>query len=255
MRCFRISVLLALVFALHTTAAMARHKNENLQYVSPKLASGEEAIHSVCVVPGEMQLTKVGMKGKEGMEKQSEEWANALQGIVEALLKASEVEVVSSAISPDQLDTNPDAQQLVLQVQKSYDSVATQLEKHPKDIKKHRFSLGDEVAILPCSAKSDALVFFHAEGEVLTRGKKAFNLLVVTAPEEANLRLSFVDSKTGDVLTLVRIQREGDRFEKNPERAYGKALDREFKKIKIGEFTAVKKKKAASLKANYSAAG
>jgi hypothetical protein len=130
----------------------------------------------------------------------------------------------------------------VLQVQKSYEGVATQLEKHPKDIKKDRFSLGDEVAILPCSAKSDALVFFHAEGDVLTAGKKAFGLLVAT-PEEANLRLSFVDAKSGEVLALIRIQREGDRFEKNPEKAYGKALDRELKKIKIGEFTTVAKKR------------
>jgi hypothetical protein len=49
------------------------------------------------------------MKGKEGMEKESEEWANALQNIVEAHLKAAQVEVVSSAISPDQLEGNPDA--------------------------------------------------------------------------------------------------------------------------------------------------
>lgn len=243
MRCFRVSASHILILAMLVIAAFASHKNENLYYVSPKLASGSEVIHSVCIVPGEMQLTKVGMKGKEGMEKESEEWANALQGIVEAHLKTAQVEVVSSAISPDQLDANPDAQQLVLQVQKSYDGVATQLEKHPKDIKKDRFSLGDEVAILPCSAKSDALVFFHAQGEVLTAGKKAFSLLVATDAQEANLRLSFVDSKTGEVLALIRIQREGDRFEKNPEKAYGKALDRELKKIKIGEYTTVAKKK------------
>ena len=240
---FRTLTPLALLFIMITPAAFAGHRNENLYYVNPKLASGSDAIHSVCVVPGEMQLTKVGMKGKEGMAKESEDWANALQNIVETHLKAAQVEVVSSNISPDQLDANPDAQQLVLQVQKSYDSVATQLEKHPKDIKKDRFTLGDEVAILPCSAKSDALVFFHAEGELLTSGKKAFSLLVATNAEEANLRLSFVDAKTGEVLALIRIQREGNRFEKNPEKAYGKALDRELKKIKVGEFTAVPKKK------------
>ena len=240
MRCFRSSVLM-LVVVLLVAAAFASHKNLDTYYVSPKLASGADAIHSVCVVPGEMQLTKVGMKGKEGMEKESENWANALQGIVEAHLKAASVEVVSSAISPEQLDANPDAQQLVLQVQKKYDSVATQLESHPKDVKKDRYSLGDDVAILPCSAKSDALVFFHAEGEVLTGGRKAFGMLVAT-PEEANLRISFVDSKSGDVLALIRIQREGDRFEKNPEKAYGKALDRELKKIKIGQYTATPKK-------------
>jgi hypothetical protein len=242
MRCFRVSASLALVVVVFVIVAFASHKNENLYYVSPKLGSGDEAIHSACVVPGEMQLTKLGMKGKEGMEKESEEWANALQRIVESHLKAAQVEVVNSAISPDQLDANPDAQQLVLQVQKSYDGVAAQLEKHPKDIKKDRFSLGDEVAILPCSAKSDALVFFHAEGDVLTGGKKAFALLVKTV-QEANLRISFVDAKTGDVLALIRIQREGDRFEKNPEKAYGKALDREFKKIKIGEYSAVARNK------------
>lgn len=242
MRYLHISSVFALVTILLAPATFPRHKNAALYYVNPRLASGANAIHSVCLVPGEIQLTKAGMKGKEGMGKESENWANALQGIVDAHLKAAEVEVVSSAISPEQLDANPDAQQLVLQVQKKYESVAAQLEGHPKDIKKDRFSLGDEVAIVPCSAKSDALVFFHAEGELLTGGKKAFSLLVPTNPEEANLRICFVDSRTGDVMALIRIQREGDRFEKNPEKAYGKALDRELKKIKIGRYTASPKK-------------
>ncbi len=243
MRYLRISVLLALAAVLLAPTAFASHKNEDLHYVSPKLESGADAIHSVCVVPGEMQLTKAGMKGKEGMEQESENWGNVLQGIVETHLKAADVEVVSSAISPEQLDANPDAQQLVLQVQKKYDSVATQLERHAKDIKKDRFTLGDEVAILPCSGKSDALVFFHAEGELSTGGKKAFDALITGHREEANLRISLVDSKTGDVLALIRIQREGDRFEKNPEKAYGKALDKELKKIKIGKYTATPKTK------------
>jgi hypothetical protein len=243
MRYFRISVLLALAVVLLAPTAFAERKYGTSYYVSPKLESGADAIHSVCVVPGEMQLTKAGMKGKEGMEKESEKWGNVLQGVVETHLKDADVQVVSSAISPDQLDANPEAQELVLQVQKKYDSVATQLEKYAKDIKKDRFTLGDEVAILPCSAKSDALVFFHAEGEVQTGGKKAFTALVGGHPEEANLRISLVDSKTGDVLALIHIGRAGDRFEKNPEKAYGKALDKELKKIKIGKYTARPKKK------------
>ena len=242
MRHLKLSILLGFAIAAVAAPALGSHKNLDLNYISPKLASGADAIHSVCVVPGEMQLTRVGMKGKEGMAGESLAWGNTLQKIVEAHFKAADVEVVNSTISPEQLDADPDAQQLVLQVQKKYGSVATQLEKNPKDIKKDRFSLGDEVAILPCSAKSDALVFFHAEGEVSTAGKHAFDVWVTGHRDEANLRISLVDSKSGDVLALIRIQREGDRYEKDPEKAYGKALDKELKKIKIGKYTAKPKK-------------
>jgi len=47
----------------------------------------------------------------------------------------------------------------------------------------------------------------------------AFDALVTGHSDEANLRISLVHSKTGDVLALIRIQREGDRFEKNSKKA------------------------------------
>lgn len=100
MRFSRISGRITVAVVLLAPTAFANHKNEDLHYVSPKLASGADAIHSVCVVPGEMQLTKVGMKGKEGMEKESENWGNVLQALVETHFKAAEVQVVSSAVSP-----------------------------------------------------------------------------------------------------------------------------------------------------------
>ena len=47
-----------------------------------------------------------------------------------------------------------------------YDDVAAKLNRKPKDIGKSRFTLGDQVALFPCSAKSDVLVFVQGEGQV-----------------------------------------------------------------------------------------
>ena len=48
-------------------------------YMHPKLSDGEVQIHNACVMPAEGKLHKLGMKGGEGMSKESEAWSAALQ--------------------------------------------------------------------------------------------------------------------------------------------------------------------------------
>lgn len=203
-------------------------------YVDPKIASGEVTISKVCLVPAAAQLTRVSMKGKEGMAQESDVWGVQLQGIVETHLKESGAEITPSGMSPDELQANPELQQTLLQVQQKYDSVAQQLDRKSKDVKKGRFTLGDEVALLPCAAKSDALVFVHGQGNVLTGGKKAFGALIGGASaSSAYLRVSFVDSKSGEVLAYSYFV-NNDKFETDSEKAYGNKLNKEFKRMGIG---------------------
>ncbi|MGO9094440.1 MAG: hypothetical protein ACLQGV_04390 [Bryobacteraceae bacterium] len=128
-------------------------------FMNPKPAGGEVEIHKACVMPSEAKLTKVGMKGQEGMSKESDAWSSALQTTVESHLKTSGVEILPNGMSPEDLEKNDELQQLVLKLQPKYDSVSTQLAKHPKDTRKTRFTIGDEVAVLPCTANADTLVY------------------------------------------------------------------------------------------------
>ncbi len=221
-----------------TAAAVTASKS----YTNPKLTSGETTVTKVCLMPAEGELKKVGMKGVEGMSKESEIWSAQLQGVVETELKDIGVTITSKGMSNADLENNDELRQSVLQIQEKYNSVATQMERKAKDIKKSRYTLGDEVALLPCSATSDSLAFVQGEGSVLTGGKKAFGMLV-TGPSSSTgtLRITFVDAKSGDVLAYAMFLNNG-KFEENPQAAYGKKLGKELKKIGIGPHEAKKKK-------------
>ena len=203
-------------------------------YTNPKLSSGEITVTKVCVMPAEGSLNKVGMKGTEGMSKESEAWSMQLQGVVETELKDIGVTITSTGMSNAELESNDELRQALLQIQQKFNSVANQMTHHAKDVKKARYTLGDEVALLPCSAKSDSLVFIHGEGSVLTGGKKAFGALV-TGPSQstATLQITFVDTKSGDVLAYATFLNNG-KFEHDSQAAYGKKLGKELKKIGIG---------------------
>jgi hypothetical protein len=209
------------------------------QYTNPKLTSGEVTVTRVCVMPAAAELNRVGMKGKESMTQESDTWSVELQKVVETHLKEIGVTITSTGMSSEDLEKNDRLRQTVLQIQQKYDSVSTQMTQKPKDIKKGRYTLGDEVALLPCSANSDAVVFVKGVGSVVTGGKKAFGILVgpVFAGQSTSmgaLRITFADAKSGEILAYTGLANDGKRFEADPEAAYGKKLGKELQKIGIG---------------------
>jgi hypothetical protein len=212
-------------------------------YMNPRLAAGEVEIHKACVMPAEAKLSKLGVKGHEGMAKESEDWSSTLQAVAEAHLKASGVEVLPSGMSEEELSKNDELQQLVVKLQGKYDAISTQLEKHPKDTRKARFTIGDEVAVLPCTANADTLVYVHGQGQVLTGGKKALGILVGRASAStASMTMSLVDAKSGDILAYMHLM-NADKFVNDSEKAYGGRLDKLFKQMKIGTTGQNQKKK------------
>jgi hypothetical protein len=186
------------------------------------------------MMPAQGKLSKVGMKGGEGMTKESDNWSSSLQSVVERHLQDAGVLVhpalsaLSSGASDDEL------RQILLQLQEKYDGIAAQINRKPKDIGKSRFTLGDDVALLPCSAKSDVLVFVEGEGQVLTGGKKTMGVIFGGATAStAALILTMADAKTGEILAYVRMA-NAEQFLSDSEKAYGSALDKQFKKMRIG---------------------
>ena len=205
-------------------------------YEHPSVKSGEFEVHSACMIPAEGKLSKQGVKGSEGMSKQSDEWSTNLQNLVEGHLKSAGVELQPAMTAGASGASDDELRQLVLQISQKYDEVAAKLNKKPKDIGKSRYTLGDQVALLPCSAHSDVVVFVEGEGQVLTGGKKAMGAIFGGASaSNATLILTMADAKTGEILVFARLVNVtgGQQFLDDTEKAYGKGLDKQLTKLKI----------------------
>jgi hypothetical protein len=186
------------------------------------------------MMPAEGKLKKLGMKGGEGMSKESDTWSAELQSIVESHLKTAGVQTVSAAGASSGGASDDELRQVLLQLQEKYAGISAQIDKKPKEIGKSRFTLGDDVALLPCTANADVLVFVEGQGQVLTGGKKAFGILLAGPKDSmATLILTMADAKTGEILAFVRLV-NADKFVNDSEKAFGKALDKQFKKMKVG---------------------
>jgi hypothetical protein len=193
-------------------------------------------IQRVCLVSLDAQLSRLGLKGMEPMPTETEEWAVKLK---DTLIQAASGAGWKMAADFTDLSTvGEDARDSVVKVKRRYDTVAIQLNKKPGKVAKGRYTLGDEVALLPCSANADSLLFVAARGVVKTGGRQAFSMIVWGGVPGAfanySLRIAFVDAKSGEVTALTRIALTGGKFGENPAKVLTKRLIEEFRKTGSG---------------------
>ncbi len=98
----------------------------------------------------------------------------------------------------------------------------------------------------PCAAKSYVLVFVQGEGQVTSGEKKAMGMLAGgrSNVSYATLVLTMADAKTGEILAFARLSNAesfGDKFVDQTECVYGKALDKQFSRPRIGMYLDKKK--------------
>ena len=238
--------LLAILGAAGFLTVHALASTPSWSYENSKVTSGEFQIRNVCMMPAEAKLSKVTMKGGQGMSNESDNWTASLENMVEAHLKTSEVQIQQATDALASAASDDEIHQVISQLNQKYEDVAKQLNRHPKDIRKSRFTLGDDVALLPCAAKSDVLVFVQGEGQVTSGGKKAMGMLVGGKGNVsyATLVLTMADAKTGEILAFARLSNAesfGDKFVDQTESVYGKALDKQFSRLRIGMYLDKKK--------------
>jgi hypothetical protein len=194
------------------------------QMLNAKLKSGQTAVHAVCVMPVEADWTKVAVMVREPSPEEADEWSTQLWPvIVEAVVKTG-AEDASGAIAPQSLSKDENARQGVFQLQKKFDAMAKLEHWHAGGIKRGRFSLGDEVALAPCAAHADALLF--------VRGK--VSVPVVQRFAQATLQLTLVDASSGEVLAQDTIGTLNDTFLRAPKEAYLDILVRRFRGMRLG---------------------
>lgn len=217
-------VSLTIVLALAAIAAQAAHG----QYLHPKITAKQTTIRSIVLLPAKVEIVRDSMKGPEGMAAESEQLsARVLQLIMDAL-SAKHI----TALTTLSAATAGEAQQkyTVADIQSRYDDLLPKIMKKKKDVKKGRFTMGDEVLNLNLDQKADAIVFVRGRGQKLTSGKKAFVLLVGGMPAFLQLTIGIVDAHTGEVLLYTDSLAAGDPTGADTKRVR-KSIEKSLKKL------------------------
>ena len=202
-------------------------------YAQRKVSSGKFPIHSACMMPPQGHLTRIGVKGAEGMTKESEVWAGDLEALVESHLKADGI-AINSATNPfSSAASDDEIRSVIFQVQEKLRALSPLINKRPRQIAKSAYTLGDQVGMLPCSENSDIVVFVQGEGQVVTGGREAMTLLIGGPAEDALVLITMADAKTGEIVGLIKIY-PGSGFLDSAEDAFGERLDSELANMNIG---------------------
>jgi hypothetical protein len=198
------------------------------QFIHPKIKSNETKIVRVVVLPAKVNVVRDSMKGPEGMAAESDELSTRVATMVaEVLSKRKHITTLASAATPAEGDA--DQRYNVADFQTKFDDLLPKIMKKRSDVKKGRFSMGDEVLNLNLDKSADAVVFIRGAGKKLTGGKTAFTLLVGGTPAYLQLQIGIVDARTGEVLLYTDPDLDGD-----PTTAVDrlrKALEKGFKKL------------------------
>jgi hypothetical protein len=236
---FRWSIFLvfatAIFMCVSASTTFALSLRITSSYTQRKVSSGKFPIHSACMMPPQGYLTRIGVKGAEGMTKESEAWAEALEATVESHFKTDGIEIntatnpLASGASDDEIG------RVISQIQEKLHALSPLMNKKPRQIAKSAYTLGDQVGMLPCSEKSDILVFVQGVGQVLTGGREAVTLLIGGPAEGATVLVTMADAKTGEIVGLIKIYPGAGFLDNdNAELEFGERLDCPLADMNIG---------------------
>jgi hypothetical protein len=171
------------------------------QYLHPKISGKATTIRRVVVMPAKVEIVKQSMRGPEGMAAESDLLSARVSQLITEALAAKHVSV-SSGASAGEADTQKTY--TLSDLQARYDALLPKIMKKPKDVKKGRFTLGDEVLNLNPDKTTDAIVFVRGQGQKLTKGKSTFSILTLSLNlPYLMLTIGIVDAHTGDVLVFA----------------------------------------------------
>lgn len=230
---FRLRALI-LVLATLLFIGFTAHSS-HAQFLHPKVKSKETTIRTVVVLPAKVSVVRDSMKGPEGMAAESEELSARVEKMItEVLSQQKHVATLSPPTAESgQSDSQPNYN--TADFQTKFDDLLPKIMKKRSDVKKGRFTMGDEVLNLNLEKNADAIVFIRGEGKKLTGGKTAFTLLVGGVPAYLRLQIGIVDARNGEVLLYTDPFLGGD-----PTTAVDrlrKALEKGFKKLPAAQAT------------------
>ncbi|MGA2570463.1 MAG: hypothetical protein ABSF23_08075, partial [Terracidiphilus sp.] len=124
-----------------------------------KLRSGKFHVHSACMMPPRALVVRFGFKGAKELPAEGDNWAKALEAFVETHLKVSGITIMQASDPLSSGASDDELRQVLFQIEEKFNAVSKQLGRKPGEVAKAAYTLGDQAAMLPCSADSDLLVF------------------------------------------------------------------------------------------------
>ena len=220
------SITFIAVLIITSAPAIAR-----AQFLHPKISKKETTIRNVIILPAKVSVVRDSMKGPEGMAAESEDLSGRVEKMLADVLEKEKH--VKTLNTPAAATGEGDAQQKysVADFQTKFDDLLPRIMKKRSDVKKARFTIGDEVLNLNLDKSVDAIVFVRGQGQKLTGGKTAFVFLVGGAPAYLRMQIGVIDARTGEVLLYTDPMLVGD-----PTTAIDrlrKALEKAFKKLPV----------------------
>lgn len=216
------------IFALVVLLAVSGSHQVRAQFIHPKIKSKETTIVRIVVLPAKVNVVRDSMKGPEGMAAESDELSVRVEAMVSEVL-SKQKHITTLGAKPASAEGDSEQKYNVADFQTKFDDLLPKIMKKRSDVKKGRFSMGDEVLNLNLEKSTDAVVFIRGEGKKLTGGKTAFRMLVGGAPAYLRLQIGIVDARSGEVLLYTDPVLVGD-----PTTAVDrlrKALEKGFKKL------------------------
>lgn len=191
----------AIMFVLVVLLAVSGSHQVHAQFIHPKIKSKEVTIRRVVVMPAKVNVVRDSMKGPEGMAAESEQLSGRVEAMITEVL-AKKKNVATVTVKAESAEGDGDSQQKynVADFQAKFDDLLPKIMKKRSDVKKGRFSMGDEVLNLNLDKDADAVVFIRGQGKKLTSGKTAFRVLVGGTPAFLGLQIGIIDARNGEVL-------------------------------------------------------
>jgi hypothetical protein len=201
------------------------------QYLNPKIAEKKVTLHSAVILPAKVEINKESAKGSEMMVAESEETSKTVSEAVGQTLQQKNIAVLKSPFEGESATTDENHKYLLADIQSRYDALLPKLVNKSKDVKKARFTLGDEVMLLNVDKNADALIFIRGQGRVFTKGKTAFSLLNPFSFDFpiVFITIGIVDARTGEVLVFTK-PASATKVLKNP-KALNKLITKSLKKL------------------------
>jgi len=174
------------------------------QYLHPQIVEKKVTIRSAVILPAKVEIVKESAKGAEMMVAESAEISGSVTEAVGQTLQQKKISVAPNPFEAAAMDES--RKYKLADIQNRYDALLPKLVKKSKDIKKARFTLGDEVMLLNVHKDADVLVFIRGQGRVFTKGKTAFSLINIFSLDFpfAQITVGIVDARTGEVLAFTK---------------------------------------------------
>lgn len=210
----------AVTVAVPSAPASIFSNQQAKAYAHPDLEGGKIKIRSVLILPPQVEVKKSGVKSNEPMMDEARRVEDALQQIITRVLQEHGCQALDNPFGQEALAHNTDLKYTLGDLQKQFDTLDEQLSRKPKDVRKGRFTMGDEVNKLNPGGAADVLVFTRGRGLLQTGGKRALTALARSGGGQVfAAHIVVVDARTGSVLYYADVwDWRPERVVQDPER-------------------------------------